>query len=406
MTIPLDSIPEDRRAWALEVAAAAACQLCANTGLAPFYEVRNVPVHSVTLLPTLDEALAYPTGDVLLGFCGACGFIQNLVYDPGVQDYSRDYEETQAFSPRFNQFADALATRLIETFDLHDKDILEVGGGKGDFLALLCERGPNRGVGIDPAFVPGRLESEAVDRITFHREFYSADWTHLTGDLVCCRHTLEHIGPVFEFTSLLRESAGHTEGSGLFLEVPDTLRVLRERAFWDVYYEHCSYFTLGSFGRLAHRAGLSVTRLELDFDDQYIMADARVGTDPGLEVDDLAATREAVADFAISCGAAIGDWQERLRGLASSGKRAVLWGAGSKAVAFLNTLGEVGIEYAVDINPFKHGTFLAGTGQECISPESLKEYEPDLVVAMNSIYLDEIGRDLEAMDVNAELVAV
>jgi hypothetical protein len=406
MNIPLDSVPAVRRPRALEVGAEAICQLCENIGLAAFYEVRNVPVHSVTLLPTLEEAMNYPTGDVLLGFCDTCGFIQNLIYSPDVQDYSQDYEETQAFSPRFNEFADALANRLIETYDLRDKDILEVGGGKGDFLVSLCERGPNRGVGIDPAYIPDRLVSEAMDRIDFHREFFSPDWTHLTGDLVCCRHTLEHIGPVYEFVSLLRESAAHTPGSALFLEVPDTLRVLRERAFWDIYYEHCSYFTLGSFGRLANRAGLNVGRLELDFDDQYIMLDARVGSGSGIEIDDLGSTVGAVADFALTCRAAIGGWRDRLTTLANSGKRAVLWGAGSKAVAFLNTLGDVGIEFAVDINPFKHGTFLAGTGQECISPESLKQLEPDLVVAMNAIYLDEISRDLRGMDLQPELVAV
>ena len=39
----------------------------------------------------------------------------------------------------------------------------------------------------------------------------------------------------------------------LFVEVPDTMRILVEGAFWDVYYEHCSYFTLGSLGRLLQR---------------------------------------------------------------------------------------------------------------------------------------------------------
>ena len=38
-------------------------------------------------------------------------------------------------------------------------------------------------------------------------------------------------------------------------------RVLEEGAFWDIYYEHCSYFTLGSHARLFRRAGLDVTDL-------------------------------------------------------------------------------------------------------------------------------------------------
>lgn len=375
--------------------------------MAPFYEVRGVPVHSVTLLPTRREALAYPTADVLLGFCARCGFIQNLVYTSEVQDYTSDYEETQGFSAHFAEFAQALARRLVDSYQLRDKDVLEVGGGKGDFLALLCETGPNRGVGVDPAYVPGRLESEALDRMTFLREFFTEELTHLTGDLVCCRHTLEHVGPVREFARLLRQSAAHTPGSVVYLEVPDTLRVLRERAFWDIYYEHASYFTLGSLARLTAAAGLSAIRLELGFDDQYLLCDARVGSEGGIEVDDLGDVTAAVADFAASCGAAIRGWQERFSALAADGRRPVLWGAGSKAVALLNTLGpQTQVEYAVDINPFKHGTYLAGTGQECVSPEFLEEYQPDLVVAMNPAYLEEIRRDLHRMGLRPELESV
>jgi len=37
--------------------------------------------------------------------------------------------------------------------NLHDKDIIGIGSGKG-FLLLLCELGNNRAVGFDPSYVP------------------------------------------------------------------------------------------------------------------------------------------------------------------------------------------------------------------------------------------------------------
>ncbi len=64
------------------------------------------------------------------------------------------------------------------------------------------------------------------------------------------------------------------------------------------------------------------------------------------------------------------------------------------------------IEYAVDINPFKQGMYLAGTGQKVVGPEFLKEYRPDAVIAMNPIYCEEIQRELDALGVEAELFAV
>ena len=49
---------------------------------------------------------------------------------------------------------------------------------------------------------------------------------------------------------------------------------------------------------------------------------------------------------------------------------------------------------------------MARTGQEIVPPEFLSDYRPDLVIAMNPIYLDEIQRDLDRMAVKARLVAV
>ena len=49
---------------------------------------------------------------------------------------------------------------------------------------------------------------------------------------------------------------------------------------------------------------------------------------------------------------------------------------------------------------------MAGTGHEIVSPEFLADFAPDLVVAMNPIYLAEIQADLDRLGVTAELTAV
>ena len=83
-----------------------------------------------------------------------------------------------------------------------------------------------------------------------------------------------------------------------------------------------------------------------------------------------------------------------------------MWGAGSKAVAFLTTLGiEEEIDVAVDINPFKQDMFVAGTGHEVVSPERLVDVRPDLVVAMNAVYVGEIQERLHTLDLEAKVVA-
>ena len=94
----------------------------------------------------------------------------------------------------------------------------------------------------------------------------------------------------------------------------------------------------------------------------------------------------------------INEWKTLLNQYKSEGKKIVLWGGGSKGVAFLTSLGiKDEIKYAVDINPFKQGTFMAGNGQEIVSPKFLIDYNPDVVIIMNPIYVNEITADLKDM---------
>ncbi len=75
------------------------------------------------------------------------------------------------------------------------------------------------------------------------------------------------------------------------------------------------------------------------------------------------------------------------------GIRPVVWGAGSKGVSFLNVLGTSGvIDYVVDINPHKQGCYIPGTGQQVVSPNALADIKPQVVIAMNPLYTDEIEK--------------
>ncbi len=411
----------------------ASCPACGSTNLTTFYEVNGAPVHSVLLHFDRDEALNYPTGDIRLAFCPSCGFIANIAFDPSLHEYSDRYEETQGFSATFSAFHRRLAQRLIDRYDLHGKDILEIGCGKGEFLTLLCELGDNRGVGIDPAFVPGRVPTASRGAPSrsprFIQDFYSERYAHLQADFVVCKMTLEHIPNVNEFVGMVLRAIGDRPDTTVFFQIPEIRRILRDLEFVDVYYEHCSYFSAGSLARLFRRSGFEVLDLWTDYDDQYLMIEARptvvrptvapragAHNAPAPDVrppdvrplpqeGDLAALAEDVAYFAENVRVELAKWSEVVKG--ADYQRIVLWGGGSKAVSFLTTLGiQDEIQYAVDINPHKHGTFLAGTGQEVVAPAFLREYRPDLIIIMNPIYRDDIASDLAAMGLQPEIRSV
>lgn len=394
--------------WAIE-ALEAACPCCGKDGMREFYTFSKAPVHSVLLMPTKEEALQYPKGEVRLGFCEGCGFISNMAYDPAIQEYSARCEETQGFSETFNSFSQALAAELVERHSLRGKRIIEIGCGKGEFLSTLCELGESTGIGFDPAFAQGRLSTRAD--VSFITDFYSDKYADIKADFIVCKMTLEHIGETGEFLSNVRRSLEGSPDTVLFFQVPDVTRILRELAFWDIYYEHCSYFSPGSLARLFRSKGFEVTSIRKDYGGQYIILEARPAAGPGNsgllpEETDIETIRGLVEYFTENIHHKIAMWQDRLREFERSGVKAVIWGSGSKGVAFLTTLAAAGISCAVDINPYRKGTFMAGTGHEIVSPEYLIEHKPDAVILMNPVYTSEVERELRRIGVSAEMLTV
>jgi hypothetical protein len=147
------------------------------------------------------------------------------------------------------------------------------------------------------------------------------------------------------------------------------------------------------------------------YGDQYLMLEAkaaeRQARQPLERWDDLEALSNDVAHFAQNCARSIQEWRTRLKAMRRAGRRAVLWGGSSKAVAFLTTL-RVGqeIEFVVDVNPHKQNTYIAGSGQQIVAPEFLCGYDPDLVILMNPVYHDEVRQELARLGLAPELIGV
>lgn len=390
------------------------CHACGSGDLQIFYRVKGVPAHSCLMLSSRAEALAFPRGDIELGFCRGCGFIGNVRFDPGLNRYSAAYEETQAFSPRFLRFLDEVWDDQIERFELGPgMTALEIGCGKGEFLVGLCERSGCAGIGVDPGYRPERTRSSAAQRMSFIRDLYGPKYAHLQADYVCCRHTLEHIEPVRDFVRLVRETIGDRRHVNVFFELPDMERVLHEGAFWDIYYEHCSYFTRGSLARLFRAAGFDVRRLYKAYDDQYLMLEAEPAagaTAPVLpQEDDLATVASLVTQFERQVSGRLQSLSETLARHRAAGRRLAIWGSGSKCVSLISALGlssGVGPELVgvIDINPHKTGKFLAGSGLQIVGPDALGKLRPDVVLIMNSIYTEEIRHELGARGLEPRLI--
>ena len=133
------------------------------------------------------------------------------------------------------------------------------------------------------------------------------------------------------------------------------------------------------------------------YDGQYLLIDAYPGAaavahDDPADAEDVRETAAQVARFEEVVSAELAKWRAYFDDAAARGEQVVLWGSGSKAVAFLTTLG-LGDEVScvTDINPFRHGMFMPGSGHRIVPPEELSDLRPQRVVCL--LYTSPSPRD-------------
>jgi 2-polyprenyl-3-methyl-5-hydroxy-6-metoxy-1,4-benzoquinol methylase len=337
--------------------------------------------------------------------------IYNRSFDPGRMHYTPVYENSLFFSPHFQAYAQAQAAQLIERYQLRDKDVLEIGCGKGDFLSLLCHGGQNRGVGFDPSYDGRSADSRMGGGITIIRDFYSEAYAEYAADFICCRQVLEHLEHPGDFLRQLRRTIGARRDTVVFFEVPNVLYTLQDLGIWDIIYEHCCYFSAPALTRLFQETGFTVLQVSLAFDGQYLCLEAIPATDDArrsMEApEELGWILGDVVAFGENYRNKVQTWNGRLSRLCAAGNRVVVWGAGSKGVTFLNAIehGER-IHCVADVNPHKQGRYVAGTGQKVLSPEETARLRPDTILVMNPIYKDEIWAKMSALGLDAEIMVV
>ncbi len=326
-----------------------------------------LPVLQNRVFPTAAEALASPTGDMVLVQSSDTGLVFNSAFDPGRLEYDQNYQNEQACSGVFKEHLDAVTTIIARHFS--GRPLIEVGCGKGYFLDHLQRQGFDI-TGIDPAY---EGSNASVVKARFEPGL------GLSADAVVLRHVLEHVpDPISFLSSIARANGGK---GGIYIEVPCLDWICQHRAWFDIFYQHVNYFRMSDFQRTFGTI-LESGRL---FGGQYLYLVAELSSlrKPHFDAD-------CRLDFPEDFLSGI----QRLASIARSGERNAIWGAASKGVIFAVHMQGAGSEFrfAIDINPVKHGKFLAGSGLCVLAPdEAMRRLRPrDNIFVMNSNYLDEI----------------
>ncbi len=341
------------------------------------------------------EAQSVARGDVTLRQCRSCGLVFNATFDGTRMPYDERYENRQGSSPTFRAHVDEMVARLGRVAGVRGGRLLEVGCGKGEFLRRAAELLGAEADGHDTSYEgPGEVDG---GRVRFHAGYLTASGVKGRHDAVICRHVVEHVPCIGGFLGGLAGIARAAGDPLVVLETPRFEWIVENECLWDVFYEHCNYFTGPTLAHLARRAGFRVARHAAVFGGQYQWLElrlmrrgpGRVAAGPGIPAGG------SLARF----GKGFGRRRERLAASIRDGRRGkpwAVWGAGAKGVALVNLLSRLKPACVVDVNPAKQGGMIPGTAVPVCAQGDAGLPGLGLVVITNPNYAREVRADLDA----------
>jgi len=329
------------------------------------YVQKRLPTFQNKVYDSPREASNGTMGTVELAQSQTSGFIFNKKFNPELMIYDQQYQNEQGTSKYFLKHLDHVY-QILDSYGIQNKKIIEIGCGKALFFDILLNKGLNA-IGFDPTY-----EGENPRII---KEFYS-NKSNEVGDVIIMRHTLEHIPNPFSFLHTIAE-ANKFKGS-IYIEVPTFDWIIGKSAYWDIFYEHCNYFTESSLSKMFHHS-----KTDSFFGGQYIYL---IGDLSHLKdtIDHTDSVNIDTSGFSMQRGTHAA--------LVKTPKSKAIWGAGAKGSTFLNIMDpeRIYFEYVIDINPAKQFKFIGGTGHPIFSPDALRTLPVDEIFVMNENYLSEI----------------
>lgn len=337
----------------------------------------GLPIFQNKVYGDREAALNAATADVELVQNATTGLVHNRKFDAALMRYDESYQNEQACSSAFQDHLEQVAQILVRNFSGGKKGI-EIGCGKGYFFEKLLDLGLDL-TGYDPAY------EGSHPRII--KQYFGHD-VAAPPDYIILRHVLEHIPSPWTF---LEQLASHSHpDTTIFIEAPCFDWIVKNRAFYGIFFEHPSYFTLD----VLENAMPSTIESGHLFGGQYLYIIAKLAGFKTPASHDGKRYEELDIDSHI-------DTLLLQRRAPDHG--AFVWGAGAKGITFSCILAKRGIavDAIIDINPVKQGKFAGGSGVPIIAPQQCMQDLPGAdVFVMNPVYLEEIKASVGQLNIN------
>lgn len=373
------------------------CPICGSDQLEGVFTLSSIPVFVNVLADTPEKAMSFPRGRQDLSQCTHCGFVFNRDFEAEKVRYADGYHAERAHSGYHSRHMREMIDLIEGVTPLKQKRVLEAACGTGEFLSLAAQRGTTVCIGVDPS--APEIHHEGLE---LHRSLFDQAYLRKMSDpvdVLINRHMIEHILHPLEMLQLFHKAL--VPDGILYLETPRLDWILENKAFYDLPYEHCTYYTDDLLVRLLKAAGFSIEVIKFSYAGQYFSICAKKCDCVPMEN----VSSEQLAYVRDGFSGTYRVYQSANKKLAVSAmpENTYLWGASAKGVMCSNLLNRLPIKGIIDKNPHKHGKFIPGTGCPVLAPEDISTVPGAVIFVENPVYFQEMTEEVRQIDPHARV---
>ncbi len=379
------------------------CRSCGSLNLRRFLDLGVTPLADALVRP---DKVGEPEDRFPLevAFCPDCTLTQILEEVPPQKLFVDNYLYFSSFSDHLLAHSERHADWLIDARNLGpDSLVVELASNDGYLLKNFVDRDIPV-LGIDPA--PDQAAAANAAGIRTLERFFGDEMARElrdaghTADVIIANNVLAHVPDINGFVAGM---ATLLADDGLItVENPYVRELVDRREFDTIYHEHYCYYSCTSIDRLMQRHGLFLNDVEFFHNLhggtlRWHIGHQNVRTERALEY--LAAEEESGLnhfDYYSAFADTVEGVRKQLLGLLqdlkSQGASIAAYGAAAKGSTLLNYVGiETDlVDFVVDRNTHKQGTFMPGTNQPVLAPRALIERRPDYVLLLAWNFAEEI----------------
>jgi SAM-dependent methyltransferase len=380
---------------------------CGNEHLVPVLDLNHQPLANNFISDVEQHEAEFP---LAVNMCTECHHLQ-LTHAVAPALIYEHYLYVSGTSPVYMSYMDWYAKFAIETYSNYSGvlpvNVLDIGCNDGSQLNFFADNNIKT-FGVDPAknlaSLPSRSGHEVI--VDFWNKGAAGEVMNRakgTIDIVSSQNAFAHIPDPLEYLKLVRDILSH---KGLmFISTSQADMVLNDE-FDTIYHEHISFFNVESMRRLAERAGLHlidaiktpihgtsyVFVLSKHTSPQRVRNIVNMERNAGLYTDDT------YAAWAANTLRLVDELKVFVELYKNKGYVLGGYGAAAKGNTLLN-FSKIKLDFIVDDNPLKQGTYSPGMNIPVVSIDYLDKYTSNdkiLFVPLAWNYFNDIKRKIQS----------